>query len=1329
MKKIITKRTANIFTLLVILLLTTNIKNIFADITIIQSNSKVLEFEYSINNIDLSLVKLPIGNYTKISINNFSNITQAGLPQLPYINIDAGLPHQGNPIVSWSVILSQEINLKAPITPAPKTKIENGIVKYQWESGVNIYNKISDYPFSKPVFADSVFILRMMRIQQLKLYPVQLHSNPNKITLIKKIRVKLIYPQTFGNTNFLPANKFFHQHLINYDIAKKWYLKYPKHLSKRSAYNIFSQNTKRYKINIGNIMETDFNKDDIYQITGSWLKENNIDISGVNIGNIAIYAGCGKMLPENIDTTTDYGILKEIPIQIIDKGEIGSLDTNDTILFYGQGTSTWNFDKNDTTYYFNLNRYTNTNVYWLVFSAPTSKQMDKKQKEFDISPKIITSEILGYHHNERNRFILSHNPKKWYWDSLTVNSSLTTQLALTQVKTGENARLRIFGDALSNIFVKVGTAEYDNKFKKSYLLANIPSFYGNEEIEIGTNSEKFNFDGYTIVYKKKLSVLNGRLSFFGKHTNSPIRYEINSGSTTDSLFCYRIYDKWNIDFLGAVDPKESKTFFIDDSASTEKNIQYLIRTKKGFKIPNSIYEDKIVSGDYIVPNLRSNLNKADYMIITADTFISEAIRLANHRKSISFDSVNNPVVVLLSDVYDEFSGGLKDPVAIRNFLYFAYHNWSLFPKYVVFFGDGMYDYKNYTYHTPNPFPPYMKHGGTSTDDFFTYLDPKETSSYNNRKPDVITGRLPVQNIEEAITVVDKIIETEDPNKRDMGAWRQNILLTADDDIIDGTKNDPLNHTPESEGVANTIKNSNGAIDIKKVYLFDYKTGTDNKVPEATNDMINIINEGCFAVNYVGHGACYGWAHEELFYNVDVDKLKNKGKYPLLFSASCSVGEFDNPEERTLNETMLIAKDKGAIIGIGATRPSSSYNNNILNKAFYKNILSTYPKIRAPGEAFYLAKIFCDNITNNEMYVFFGDPAMNYLWEVNEIKFTSKIDSVKAKEVVSLDGEILKNGKINSSFNGDILFKVFKGYKSKTHTSVLSNRVVNYNTWDDLLFSGKSSVKSGRFSQTFMVPTKISYGKSKSKIIAFACNKKTAAFGYKDSIYTGGTADVQITDTTGPSISLKLKDDKLAGNTIFDKQAQISLPTSIIINLEDSMGIDVTSIGPDEGLCIEIPDVITPTNINDKFKYEDGSFRKGSAQYYFEVGSIPKGEHKLKITARDGLGNLSEKILNITVVSDSTLLLSDVFNYPNPFSESTKFYYKLSQPASVTIKIFTRSGRLIRIIKNADNPQFWNGKDERGNRLSNNVYFYKIIAKSNYHNKKTVEKLDKLIIAH
>ncbi|NVM02672.1 MAG: T9SS type A sorting domain-containing protein, partial [Candidatus Helarchaeota archaeon] len=94
---------------------------------------------------------------------------------------------------------------------------------------------------------------------------------------------------------------------------------------------------------------------------------------------------------------------------------------------------------------------------------------------------------------------------------------------------------------------------------------------------------------------------------------------------------------------------------------------------------------------------------------------------------------------------------------------------------------------------------------------------------------------------------------------------------------------------------------------------------------------------------------------------------------------------------------------------------------------------------------------------------------------------------------------------------------------------------------------------------------------------------------------------------------------------------------------------------------------------------------------------------------------------------SHLEITKVYNFPNPIDRDTYFTYILTKEAEeVSIKLFTISGRLIKVLNNAPskagyNQIYWDGKDEDGDNLANGVYFYKIIAKNEDENFSLLQK--------
>ena len=76
------------------------------------------------------------------------------------------------------------------------------------------------------------------------------------------------------------------------------------------------------------------------------------------------------------------------------------------------------------------------------------------------------------------------------------------------------------------------------------------------------------------------------------------------------------------------------------------------------------------------------------------------------------------------------------------------------------------------------------------------------------------------------------------------------------------------------------------------------------------------------------------------------------------------------------------------------------------------------------------------------------------------------------------------------------------------------------------------------------------------------------------------------------------------------------------------------------------------------------------------------------------------------------------NYPNPFNPETWIPYQLSEGSTVTVQIYDIRGHLIRTIEVGHKPMgyyltreravYWDGRNEKGERISSGVYFYTLI---------------------
>jgi hypothetical protein len=72
----------------------------------------------------------------------------------------------------------------------------------------------------------------------------------------------------------------------------------------------------------------------------------------------------------------------------------------------------------------------------------------------------------------------------------------------------------------------------------------------------------------------------------------------------------------------------------------------------------------------------------------------------------------------------------------------------------------------------------------------------------------------------------------------------------------------------------------------------------------------------------------------------------------------------------------------------------------------------------------------------------------------------------------------------------------------------------------------------------------------------------------------------------------------------------------------------------------------------------------------------------------------------------------VQNYPNPFNPNTEIEYRLEQPATVVLSIYSILGEQVRVLEQSAKPAgrhvtTWDGRDEAGHALGSGVYLYRL----------------------
>ena len=1068
------------------------------------------------------------------------------------------------------------------------------------------------------------------------------------------------------------------------------------------------------------------NQTGIHKITAAFLRDLGMPISTINPETLKIFGRGGKMLSliNSENEGVNYGF-SENHLQLVGMDD-GSIDDEDYILFYAYGSTEWNDDSQTA-----VNLYHDQAHYIISYGGENGLRVNVQQSSAIIdNPQTSASVSL---HTEEDLVNIAQMGRKWLGDSFLHNSSKNYSFQLTNRKAATAVDIKLAAAAsatggsyfdinVENSSMSLNLAATQTLTRASEGTISFSTTSASNELDVqlrydasGFSSAVGYLDYIRVSYER---ILSGDLGQFGFTTTNSNAYY---ASGVDAI--WELLPNGTIQVLG---PNSNREVYF---TSNENADRYHVHSADDVYSPKrSEYGDTFTS-----PQLRERLsNEAEYIIITHDDFAEEANKLAAHHRT---HTGLKSSVLTLSEIYDDFSVGNIDIMAIRNAIRYAYLNNSddNKPKYVCLFGDTSYDYKDRipnnnmivpTYHSLNSF-----HLANSymSDDFYAVMDSNEGELGFYDRMDLAVGRILFDTKEGALAMVDKSIDYSLAN----GDWQNTFTILSDDPDEDWESviQERLDELGE-EVIANKP-----FLNLQKVHSDAFEqviSASGDSYPGVNQALENQFIQGTLAINYFGHGGESGLASERIFDKELADRLYNPGRFPLFITSTCEFSRFDNPEVYTAGEASF-ANPAGGVIGLISTTRQIYVGNGITyNKIIAEHLfayeLDDYPTI---SEALRLSKNDFFGTSQKRIIFFIGDPALKLaipqgrvdLTHLNGNEFEGLDDEnkqLRALDRVNLAGQVSdKNGEIQDDFSGEVVLTIFDKELEKTTLGNDGNGTFTFNTLGNVVFKGNAEVNNGFWNIELVIPKDISLplGQARISMYAISNDKSSKKTGLFTDLFIGGINPNPEMDTQGPIIELYLDDES------FENGDMTGANPILIARFSDENGINTSGGLGHELLAVLDGMTQNPIVLNNFYRTSLGDYQTGSLNYL--LNDLSPGSHTLSVTAWDTHNNPSTQAIDFVVSSENNILINAIYNVPNPFETQTTFWVSHNKPreliqANIIVhdingKKVWEQNKTLYSGTNTNSEIVWNGQSNDGTLVNKGLYLCTITLNSTLSN--------------
>ena len=1077
-------------------------------------------------------------------------------------------------------------------------------------------------------------------------------------------------------------------------------------------------------------------EDGIYKLTYDDIKKQGIN----DPSKVKIYGYGGWILPE--DFTQPYiDDLPEVAVYM-DKGSDGVFSSGDYLLFYARGTTKWTYNPTRDVYEHENNPYSTYGSYFMTESDTAPKEMETSKLLPSSSGYVSLSAFDDYAVHEKDSISILNSGRDLFGENFVSNAGKQSFTFTIPGITSDPGKARlsfaaappattpvtlsIDGQDILNL--SVGVVPAGNYYLKAISVDSWGNWNGDKSEKV-TATVTYNSAGQSIAYlnfialnmKRSLQFYPVAYTFFRskESLSNPVTYSI--GNPPASCQIWDVTSNSDIRLM-ETESKNGRLQFSTPASDTLREF-VMVDFSKSFPTPD-------FAGEIDNQNLHA-LSPLDMVIITPTVYKEQAQALADKHTQQSGLKV---AVVDEQWVFNEFSSGTPDATAYRRFMKMFYDRATSDadkPKYLLLFGDGIFDNRHLTSTGAKTDPKYYlltyqvkesldEQTSYGTDDYFGFLDDNEGTRLSSDGLDIGVGRFPVSTVNQAVDAVNKVSDYMDNTQ--YGDWKTNLIFSADKTDTDS----PglfAEHAKQADLLATYMEQNYPEYILNKYYIDAYKLVSANgklTCPDAKKSLLNRLKDGCFLFNYTGHGNTTNLAGTDLLNIADVRQM-NFDNLPLWITATCDFGWFDG-FDTSGGKAAFLNKTSGAIALFTTSRVVNSQNNFDLNNQLIRYLfLKEGGKHLALGDVLRLGKNQLGNDSNKLNYVLLGDPALvlNYPeWNISLDSINGNLVSdgetieLNALDKVTISGVITdENGTRMDNFTGTLKANIFDG--QQTMQSVSMNSAGGRFTFTDypgMIYSGNADVKNGAFSLTFNIPLDISYSQTNGKMGLYAYDQSQMkdAVGSFKQYKLSGTGDNPDDTGEGPEIVTMFLNTEN-----FKDGDQVNETPYFYAKVTDNSGINLSGSGIGHDILLTIdnnPAWTFPLNSY----YQANDITEGTVG--FSIPELPQGKHSLTFRVWNIYNNSTLDSLNFTVVKGYKPTIIDLQAGGNPARDYTYFMFSHNLPETtlkVEIGVYDLTGRTVWTHSETGSSGFlkqypvkWDLNNNAGSRVPSGMYIYR-----------------------